>query len=289
MSEFTPLIPPIQIDATSYAADDVDREEDLLVAPDESQRPAAAMARPSPLAPLDPPLTPQGGAPPVAQAAIPQPRRTRRRSKARALFDRIAQRHNEFWELFLGPFAGAGWLVSLFMHAAAVTALAFILVGRNPKEAPHIIIGTESTATESGVGDLVSEISIENERVPQESASALLANGGSTGQLAPDFAAAFGAPVGKGQGQGRGGGDGMGDEIAGRVRAAGGKAGNLQISLAWNDRNDLDLHLVTPDGRRLFYATPRSEDGGTLDVDMNVNAESTTPVENITWGAATPS
>ncbi len=67
-----------------------------------------------------------------------------------------------------------------------------------------------------------------------------------------------------------------------RVAQEGGKTGEVQFSLSWRDMNDADLHVVVPEGRRIFYGW-RSADLGKLDVDMNVKPESKRPVENVRW------
>ena len=74
-------------------------------------------------------------------------------------------------------------------------------------------------------------------------------------------------------------------EIKGRVEAAGGRYEGVDVraSLVWNNRNDLDLHVIAPSGEHIFYAHKRSACGGWLDVDMNVQGETTKPVENVQW------
>ena len=78
---------------------------------------------------------------------------------------------------------------------------------------------------------------------------------------------------------------GIDAEIRRRVTSAGGQVENVDIraSLLWNNRNDLDIHVVTPYGEHIFFAQRQSSCGGWLDVDMNVRGETTTPVENIRW------
>ncbi len=81
-------------------------------------------------------------------------------------------------------------------------------------------------------------------------------------------------------------------EIKQRVEAAGGRYEGVDIraSLVWNNRNDLDLHVIAPSGEHIFYGHKRSACGGWLDVDMNVRGETTKPVENVQWtrGTAPP-
>ncbi len=74
-------------------------------------------------------------------------------------------------------------------------------------------------------------------------------------------------------------------EIRSRVTAAGGQYDGVDIraSLIWNDRNDLDLHVIPPSGEEVYYGHKRSACGGWLDVDMNVRGETEKPVENVRW------
>ncbi len=83
---------------------------------------------------------------------------------------------------------------------------------------------------------------------------------------------------------------GIDAEMKRRVEGAGGQYEGVDIraSLLWDNRNDLDLHAISPRGEHIYFAHKRSVCGGWLDVDMNVRGETTTPVENIRWarGAA---
>jgi len=74
-------------------------------------------------------------------------------------------------------------------------------------------------------------------------------------------------------------------EIAQRVRAAGGQYDDVdvRVSLLWNTRDDLDLHLIAPSGERIWYGNKASRCGGALDVDRNVRGETPKPVENVRW------
>ena len=61
-------------------------------------------------------------------------------------------------------------------------------------------------------------------------------------------------------------------------------SGDVQISLLWNNVNDLDLDVRTPSGTRIWYYVQQSPCGGEFDIDAN-NAEPRVerPVENIFW------
>ena len=69
-----------------------------------------------------------------------------------------------------------------------------------------------------------------------------------------------------------------------RAQQRGARGGKLQIILAWDDRNDLDLHILCPDNEHLFFRNRRAC-GGVLDIDANSETRkaTTTPVENAFW------
>lgn len=76
------------------------------------------------------------------------------------------------------------------------------------------------------------------------------------------------------------------DSIKERVKEAGGNVvGVLRTSLSWSNHDDLDIHVMEPNGEVIFYSHKRSNaSGGTLDVDMNAGGlMSRSPVENIIW------
>ena len=74
------------------------------------------------------------------------------------------------------------------------------------------------------------------------------------------------------------------DSIKARVKNAGGNIeGDLRCSLSWFNTDDLDLHMVEPDGQHICYSSKYSKTGN-LDVDMNVGAPLLRDaVENITY------
>ena len=84
--------------------------------------------------------------------------------------------------------------------------------------------------------------------------------------------------------------DGLAIEISERVDQAGGQQGYMQISLAWDNRNDLDLEVITPSREKIWSKRKHSRCGGMLDVDANwtdfggsTKHVTDRPVENIVW------
>lgn len=72
-------------------------------------------------------------------------------------------------------------------------------------------------------------------------------------------------------------------ELEQRLKREGARSSDVQISLMWNNYNDLDLHVLCPSGERIHNGNRNSSCGGQLDVDANEKAESRKPVENIFW------
>jgi uncharacterized protein YfaP (DUF2135 family) len=74
-----------------------------------------------------------------------------------------------------------------------------------------------------------------------------------------------------------------GDSDFDRATDKGGRTGIVQVVLAWDDINDLDLAVECPDHTRIYYKL-RQYCGGTLDVDANRGPELIkNPAENIYW------
>lgn len=78
-------------------------------------------------------------------------------------------------------------------------------------------------------------------------------------------------------------------EFSDRVEREGGKSGESQITLIWNNLNDLDLHLYCPSNEHIYFQHPNSRCGAALDIDMNAGfGRSNRPVENIVWANRAP-
>lgn len=73
------------------------------------------------------------------------------------------------------------------------------------------------------------------------------------------------------------------DSIKEKVKQAGGRVeGELRVSLAWHNYDDLDLHEIEPNGNHIYFSNKVSSTSGHLDLDMNAGGGSTRePVENI--------
>lgn len=76
-------------------------------------------------------------------------------------------------------------------------------------------------------------------------------------------------------------------ELQARLSREGARSSDVQVSLMWNNFNDLDLHIVCPSGERIHGGNKISACGGELDVDANVRAETRKPVENVFWPEGT--
>ena len=73
-----------------------------------------------------------------------------------------------------------------------------------------------------------------------------------------------------------------GGEITNIAGNLGAGVGPITVTLGWQTEDDLDLHMITPDGSRIYYRNKTAQ-GGTLDVDMNAHDNDITipAIENI--------
>ncbi|MGC2857738.1 hypothetical protein ACM64Y_19885 [Novispirillum sp. DQ9] len=75
------------------------------------------------------------------------------------------------------------------------------------------------------------------------------------------------------------------DDEAQRLEREEVDVGEVNVSLVWNNLNDLDLAVIEPSGERIHYNQRSSRSGGRLDVDMNAERLSRQPIENISWAS----
>jgi hypothetical protein len=65
--------------------------------------------------------------------------------------------------------------------------------------------------------------------------------------------------------------------------------GDVTVRLSWGTEDDLDLHVIDPNGAEIYYSNRTSPSGGQLDRDANPGCGSltTSPVENVFWARDT--
>ena len=77
------------------------------------------------------------------------------------------------------------------------------------------------------------------------------------------------------------------DDMDSLLEEMGAVEGEITASIYWPSKDDLDLHCITPDGGHIYYSN-KSAGGGQLDVDMQVQGDRDSGVENIYFAAPTP-
>ena len=92
-------------------------------------------------------------------------------------------------------------------------------------------------------------------------------------------------------GRGSAGGGGIDGELGRRLQAAGAKTGDVQVSIRWDNVNDIDVHVkveALTNGRwsLINFMNRFGQCGGLLDVDANAHSAMLVPqpVENVFWG-----
>lgn len=77
------------------------------------------------------------------------------------------------------------------------------------------------------------------------------------------------------------------DDMDSLLEEMGAVEGEITASIYWPSKDDLDLHCVTPDGGHIYYSN-KSAGGGELDVDMQVQGDRDSGVENIYFASPAP-
>ena len=68
-----------------------------------------------------------------------------------------------------------------------------------------------------------------------------------------------------------------------RLERENAKRGNYEVSLMWNNKNDLDLHIDTASGDHIDVNNRFSSCNGNLCISMNAKTASKKPIEHIVW------
>ncbi len=74
------------------------------------------------------------------------------------------------------------------------------------------------------------------------------------------------------------------DDMEDTLEQMGAGHGKVNISLGWKTSDDLDLHVITPNGGEIYYNN-RTADGGVLDVDMQVSEIVASPAEHVDFAS----
>ena len=87
--------------------------------------------------------------------------------------------------------------------------------------------------------------------------------------------------------------NGLDDNCNGEIdEGCGFQSGNIQVTLAWPTRADLDLYVTDPFGEQIFYGNERAQQsGGHLDHDARGgcdNQQADSNLENVYWNQANP-
>lgn len=183
-----------------------------------------------------------------------------------------------------------GIVVSTAFHAIILVTLSLLFLRADPPVARIQTDGSFADELPPAVATMLPEIDpIE----PEESAPVIAVDAGTQAEFLPQVSEAVSAKLVADSDMSDAANANSSKPLAGvaaavadiqdRVSRAGGKSGEVQFSLSWKDFNDLDLHVIVPDGTRIYFGHRKSPSKGELDVDMNVRPESREPVENVRW------
>jgi len=222
---------------------------------------------------------------------VPVARPPERSSAAPALAGTSAAGEWNWWT----PESLKGWAGSLAFHLAFLTILAcwyFVPSARGPVEFDSRLAGSLHGVPEGEMltGGLNTPLPMPTAPLA-EAESGLESPALSQLELTPlepelRFRAATKPSGGGGQlnaNPGAGDGDGFGLARFGEggevIRGVAVKVGDPQFTLIWNTDADLDLHVIEPDGKEIYWEEPKGAQGGELDVD---NTKGFGP-ENVYW------
>ena len=191
--------------------------------------------------------------------------------------------------------AAKGWASSLVLHGLLLLILAFWYFA--PKAPPAKPIDTRLMGSEMGVDDGLSITGGLNTPLAMPEALDVVPEPILTALKPLDLTSpevktqkkSRGAETPSGEGgmdsdnPGAGEGDGFGLARFGQggenIRGVEVKVGDPQFTLLWDTEVDLDLHVVEPGGKEIYWEDPKGRRGGELDVD---NTKGFGP-ENVYW------
>ena len=181
------------------------------------------------------------------------------------------------WELH-------GWAWSILAHALLLLILGLWYFARKPSQVRTF--DTRLAGSEFGVEEGMTTLGGLDTPVAMPELAPLGPDPESTfarlqpTEIAPNPLAGFQGNTGN---PGAGQGDGFGLAKFGnggeKVRGVEVKVGDPQFTLLWDSKADIDLHVIEPGGKEIFWNDPKGKLGGELDVD---NVEGFGP-ENIYW------
>ena len=190
-----------------------------------------------------------------------------------------------------------GWASSLTLHALLLLCLAFWYFA--PKVNLPKTFDTRLAGSERGVEDGLTSLGGLNTTLTMPEAPAPTSGLSDpviaslkpldVQPLEPKISTLIGADRASAEGglknnnPGAGDGDGFGLARFGQggesVRGVEVKVGDPQFTLIWDSDADLDLHVIEPGGKEIYWEDPKGKHGGELDVD---NTKGFGP-ENVYW------
>jgi hypothetical protein len=212
--------------------------------------------------------------------ARPRPKKPRLRP-AKPVVEVDAGSEDDAEEKRWSPWEVHGWTWSIGVHALLLLILGlwyFSPPSSKVKTFDTRIAGTEfgSESGMSSLGGLDTPLPPPEPTAASPDASFNL----KSSDITPDPMAGF---VGSQDNPGAGQGDGFGLAKFGNggenVRGVAVKVGDPQFTLLWDSKADIDLHVIEPGGKEIYWNDRKGRQGGELDVD---NVDGFGP-ENIYW------
>jgi hypothetical protein len=188
--------------------------------------------------------------------------------------------------ILLTPAGIKGWAISGALHALLLVVLAFWVFSPPKKGPPQIdtrLAGSEFGVPEgmNTLGGLDTPITIPDPPAPTASPDKAFTSLKSDDLKLMSPTAGFEGRDAKNPGAGLGDGFGLAKFGQGgeAIRGVEVKVGDPQFTLLWDSKADLDLHVVEPGGKEIYWLDTKGIHGGELDVD---NRDGFGP-ENIYW------